>query len=165
MQQFRSLVNITCGSLSRRWLNQRTRRRKVQGSVEGSIQWTMHRVDLVDALYDGPRFFWRDQAHLDMDAPDYQHTVLSLNLAGNLSCQSSVAGIDVARFQRTSKGTKHSTRSRRDDIIDRRSVRFGQRRRIHFVVLCDSTVHTENHRSRFARNIGYTKGALLAFNP
>jgi len=34
----------------------------------------MHRVDPVDALYDGPHFFWRDQAHLDMDSPDYQDT-------------------------------------------------------------------------------------------
>jgi hypothetical protein len=125
----------------------------------------MHRVDLVDALYNRPGFFWRDQAHLDMDTPDYQHTVLSLNLTSNLSCQSPVAGIDVARFQRTSKGTKHSTRGGRDDIIDRRGVRFSQRRWIHLVVLRDSTVHAENHRLRFARNIGYTEGALLAFNP
>jgi hypothetical protein len=125
----------------------------------------MHRIDLVDALYDGPRFFRRDQAHLNMDAPDYQHTVLSLNLTRNLSCQTPVAGIDVARFQRTSEGTKHSTRSGRDDIIDRRSVRFGQRRRIHFVVLRDSTVHAENHRLRFTRNIGYPQGARPAFNP
>src|SRR5580704_11752057 len=113
---------MTHSSLSRRWLDQGTRRRKVQGSVEGSIEWTMHRIDLVDALYDGPRFFWRDQAHLHMDAPDDQHTVLSLNLTRNLSCQTPVAGIDVARFQRTSKGTEHSTRSGRNDIIDRRSV-------------------------------------------
>jgi hypothetical protein len=133
--------------------------------VEGSIQWTMHRVDRVDALDDGPRFFWRDQSHLDMDAPDYQHTVFSLNLTSNLSCQSPVAGIDVARFQRTSKGPKHSTRSGRDDIIDRRSVRFSQRSGIHFVVLRDGTVHTENHRLRFARNIGDTKRAFLPFNP
>ena len=125
----------------------------------------MHRVDLVDALYDRPGFFWRDQAHLDMDAPDYQNTVLSLNLTSNLSCQSPVAGIDVARFQRTSKGPKHSTRSGRDDIIERRSVRFGQCCRIHFVVLRDGTVHTENYGLGLARNIGDTKGSLLAFNP
>jgi hypothetical protein len=125
----------------------------------------MHRVDLVDAPYDGPRFFRRDQAHLDMDTPDDQHTVLGLNLTSNLPCQTPVAGIDVARFQRTSKRTKHSTRSGRDDLIDRRSVRFGQCRRIHFVVLRDSTVHAENHRLRFTRNIGYTQGAPLAFNP
>ena len=47
----------------------------------------MHRVDLVDTLDDGPRFFRRDQAHFNMDAPDYQHIVLSLNLTRNLSCQ------------------------------------------------------------------------------
>jgi hypothetical protein len=65
----------------------------------------MHGVDLVDAIYNGPRFFLRDQAHLDMDPPDDQHAVLSLNLTGNLSRQPPVAGIDLARFQRTSKGT------------------------------------------------------------
>ena len=65
----------------------------------------MHRVDLVDTLYNRPRFFRGDQAHLDMDAPDDQHSVLSFNLTGNLSRQPPVAGIDLARFQRTSKGT------------------------------------------------------------
>ena len=42
----------------------------------------MHRVDLVDTLHNRPRLFWRDQAHLDMDTPDDQHAVLSLNLIG-----------------------------------------------------------------------------------
>ena len=65
----------------------------------------MHRVDLVDTLYNGPRFFRRNQVHFDMDPPDDQHAVLSLNLTGNLSRQPPVAGIDLARFQRTSKGT------------------------------------------------------------
>jgi len=65
----------------------------------------MHGVDLVDAIYNGLCFFRRDQAHLDMDPPDDQHAVLSLNLTGNLSRQPPVAGIDLARFQRTSKGT------------------------------------------------------------
>jgi hypothetical protein len=59
----------------------------------------------VDALYNGPRFFRRDQTHFDMDPPDDQHAVLSFNLTGNLSRQPSVACIDLARFQRTSKGT------------------------------------------------------------
>ena len=65
----------------------------------------MHRVDLVDTLYNGPRLFRRDEAHLDMDPPDDQHAVLGLNLTGNLSRQPAVAGVDLARFQRTSKGT------------------------------------------------------------
>ena len=65
----------------------------------------MHRVDLVDALYNGPRLFRRHQAHLDMDPPDDQHAVLSLHLTRNLSRQPPVAGIDLARFQRASKGT------------------------------------------------------------
>ena len=65
----------------------------------------MHRVDLVDMLYNGPRLFRRDEAHLDMDPPDDQHAVLSFNLTANLSRQPAVARIDLARFQRTSKGT------------------------------------------------------------
>lgn len=65
----------------------------------------MHRVDFVDTLHDVPRCFRRDQAHLDMDLPNDQHAVLSLHLTGNLSRQPPVTGIDVARFQRTSKGT------------------------------------------------------------
>jgi len=73
--------------------------------VEGSIEWTMHGVDLVDAIYNGLCFFRHSQAHLDMDPADDQHAVLGLNLTGNLSGQPPVARIDLARFQRTSKGT------------------------------------------------------------
>ena len=94
----------------------------------------MHRVDLVDALYNRPRFFRRDQAHLDMDPPDDQHPVLSLNLTGNLSRQPPVAGIDLARFQRTSKSSHHSTGGCRNDVINRRSVRLFQFLRINFVM-------------------------------
>ena len=65
----------------------------------------MHRVDFVYTLYNEPHIFRRDQAHLDMDPPDSQHAVLSLNLAGNFSRQPPVARIDLARLQRTSKGT------------------------------------------------------------
>ena len=65
----------------------------------------MHGVGLVDAIYNEPHCFRRDQAHFDMNPPDDQHAVLSFNLTGNLSCQPPVAGIDLARFQRTSKGT------------------------------------------------------------
>jgi hypothetical protein len=72
----------------------------------------MLRVDLVNALYDGPRFFRRDQAHLDMDADD-QPTVLSLNLASNPSYQAPVAGIDVARFQLAPKLPETQTTSLR----------------------------------------------------
>ena len=65
----------------------------------------MHRVDLADMLYNGPHIFKRDQTHLDMDPADDQYAVLSFNLTGNLPRQPPVAGIDLARFQRTSKGT------------------------------------------------------------
>jgi len=65
----------------------------------------MHRVDLVDTLYNGPHFFGRDQTHPDVDPPYDQHAVLSFIVTGNLSRQPAVAGVDLARFQRTSKGT------------------------------------------------------------
>ena len=65
----------------------------------------MHRVDFVGTLYNGPHFVSRGQAHLDMDPSDNQHAIFSFNLPGNLSRQPAVAGIDLARLQRTSTGT------------------------------------------------------------
>jgi len=160
-----ALVRALTDPRLNRWWHQRARRGEPKRFVECSIEWTMHRVDLMDALYNGPGFFRRDEAHLDMDPPDDQHSVLSLNLTGNLSRQPPVAGIDLARFQRTSKSAQHSTRGGGDNIIKRRCVGLGQSCRIHFIVPGDGTVHTENHRLRLAGNIGNAKRTFPTFDP
>ncbi len=71
----------------------------------------MHRVDLVNAFYHRFRFVRCDQKHRYVDAPNHQDAVFAFHLAGDVSRQTPVAGIDLARFQRTSEGSEHSTRS------------------------------------------------------
>jgi hypothetical protein len=50
--------------------------------------------------------------HGHMDAANDKHTFLCFHLSGYIRGQLSVAGIDLARFQRTSKGAQHSTSGR-----------------------------------------------------
>ena len=78
--------------------------------------------------------------HGQVDAPDDQHAILALHLTGDLSRQFPVAGIDVARFQRTSEGPEHSTHGRRDDVVNRGSMGFGEHRRINLVMLRDGAL-------------------------
>jgi hypothetical protein len=85
-----------------------------------------------------------------VNAADDQDTLFGLHLSGYFGGQPSVAGIDLARFQRTSKSAHHSTSGRRNDIVDRRGMRFLQGRRINFVVLSDGSMDTVDHRLGFA---------------
>jgi hypothetical protein len=71
----------------------------------------MHPLDSVSHI------FWRDEAHGDMDASDHQDSFLVFHLAGYVSRQSPVAGINLTRFQRASKRAHHSTGSGRNDIV------------------------------------------------
>src|SRR6516164_9447204 len=59
-----------------------------------------------------PQSIWplrSHQAHTHMDAPDNQNALLCFDFACYLGGQLSVTGIDLARFQRASKSTHHST--------------------------------------------------------
>jgi hypothetical protein len=53
-----------------------------------------------------------------VNAADDKYTFLRLNLSGYLGGQFPVVGIDLARFQRTSKGAHHSTSGRRNDVVN-----------------------------------------------
>ena len=57
------------------------------------------------------------EAHGDVDAADHQDSFLGFNLPGYVSRQSSVAGINLARFQRASKCAQHSTGGDRNDVV------------------------------------------------
>jgi len=57
-----------------------------------------------------------------VDSPDDQHILFRFDFAGNIGGQFSIAGIDVARFQRTSKCTHHSTGGGGNDVVDGRGM-------------------------------------------
>jgi hypothetical protein len=81
-----------------------------------------------------------------MNAPDYKYPFLRFDFALHVGRQPAVTRIDSARFQRTPKGSHHSTRGGGDNIVDCRGMRFCQRRRVNFVVLGDSSVDAKYYR-------------------
>ena len=89
---------------------------------------------------------------LDMDTSDYQDVVLKLYLATHVGCQPPVTCADLARLQRAPEGTDQSTTGRCNDIIKRRSMRFGNIW-LYTIMRGDCTVHAEGDRLRLAGNI------------
>src|SRR5260370_19605838 len=79
--------------------------------------------------------------------------VLGLHFARDFRRQLSIAGIDLARFQRTPKGAQHSTRGGGDDVINGRGVRLPNLGRIDFVVLGNRPMHAVNYRLRLAGQV------------
>ena len=144
--------------------SQLERRSKLDRLVQRPVERAAHCVNAVRPLDGAPALFRRDQAHRHMDAADYKYTFLSFHLSGDFGGQLSVAGIDLARFQRTSKCAHHSTSGRGDDVVDSGSVRLSQGSRIDFVVFRDGPVHTENYRLRFAWQMSNAKRPLTAFD-
>jgi hypothetical protein len=103
----------------RRWRSdQFERRTELDGLVKRPVEWAAHGVNAVRPLDGSPRFFRRHQAHRHVDATDDKYTFFGLYFAGYLGGQFAVAGIDLARFQRTSESPHHSTRGRRNDVVD-----------------------------------------------
>jgi hypothetical protein len=60
----------------------------------------------------------------DMDPLDHQYPAFCFNLAGHVSRQAAVAGIDLARFQRAPERSGQSTAGGRHNIVQRRRVRL-----------------------------------------
>src|SRR5258708_14951279 len=99
-----------------------------------------------------------------MDKADDQHTILSLHLSGYFGGQFSVAGVDLARFQRTSESAHHSTSGSRNNIINGGGVRLLQRSRVNFVVLGDCPMDTVNHRLELTGQMCNAKRSLSAYD-
>ena len=105
-------------SRSGRWRDQFEGRGELQRFVKSSVQRAAHGVYTVYPFYCGLGVFRRHQAHGHVDSPDHQHILLCFDLAGNIGGQLSIAGIDLARFQRTSECTHHSTSGRGNDVVN-----------------------------------------------
>ena len=94
----------------------------------------------MDALDDFSSVRRRPQLVLHVNALDHQHVSFQLNLADHFGRQLVVAGINLARFQRTSKSPGESAAGRGHDVIQSCDVRWKRSRR-NFVVLGDFRVH------------------------
>jgi hypothetical protein len=90
--------------------------------MKSSVEWTAHGVNAVYPFDCSFNVFQRYQAHRHVDSPDDQHILLRFDLSGNIGGQLSITSIDLARFQRTSKGTHHSTSGCGDDVVNGRGM-------------------------------------------
>ena len=92
--------------------------------------------------------FGRGEPHRHVNPPDHEHAVFGFDFARHVRAQLAAARVDLARLQRAAKGAEHSTGRRRHDVVERRGVGLGERRRIDFVVLRDRAMHAEDNRLR-----------------
>jgi len=105
----------------------------------------------------------RDQAHRYVDSANHQNILFRFDLARDIDRQFSVAGINLARLQRTSECTRHSTSGGANDIVDGRGMGLFQLCRVNLVVFRNSSVNAKNYRLGFARQMGYAEWSLLSF--
>jgi hypothetical protein len=66
-----------------------------------------HGIDPVDPVYRLPGVLWSREAHRDVDAANDEDPLLGFHLAGHVGGEAAVAGIDLTRLQRASKGADH----------------------------------------------------------
>ena len=91
--------------------------RHLDGLKERSIHWAVLGVHRMDPLYDLLRLRRCFQVISNMDAPYHEHFPLCFDLASDLSYQTSVARIDLARLQRATEGAGQSTTGGCHDIV------------------------------------------------
>jgi hypothetical protein len=132
--------------------------------VQRPVQRAAYGVKAVRPLDCLPRRFRRFQAHSYVNAANDEYAILSFHLPGYIRGQFSVAGIDLARFQRASKSAHHSTGGRRNDIVNRRRMGLLQLCRVHFVVLGNGPVDTVDYRLGLARQMRDAKRPLPALD-
>jgi hypothetical protein len=99
-----------------------------------------------------------------MDPPDDEYSILSFNLACDISSELAVICVNVARIQRAPKSAEHSTGGRRYHIINRSGVRILELRGIYPVMLGDGSVNAKDNLLRFAGKVRYPQRASLALN-
>ena len=85
--------------------------------MQRAKQRTVHCVVFVHALDPLFDLFWSHEAHGYVDAADDQHSLFRFYFSRYVRRQSPIAGIDLARLQRTSEGAHHSTGGCGDDVI------------------------------------------------
>jgi hypothetical protein len=136
------------------------RRCELNRFVQRPVQRATHCVNAVRTLDCFPCRFGRHQSHGHVDAANDKHAIFRFDLSGDVRGQSSVARIDLTRLQRASKSAHHSTRGRRDDIVNSGGMRLLQLRWVNFVVLGDRSMDTVDHWLGLAWQMRDAPGAL-----
>jgi len=126
------------------------------------VQRASHRVHRVHALNRIARIVGRDQPQDDVNPADDEDTLFRFDFTNDIRAQLAAARFDLARFQRAAKRAEQSTAGRRDDVVERRGVRFGERSGIDLVVFGDGAMHAEGDRLRFA---GQTRDPQRPLHP
>ena len=91
--------------------------RDLDGCFQGPVNRAIPGVHGVHPL-DGLLLAWiRLNPVADVDPPDNEHSVFGLNFTSDFSCELTVAGVNLTRFQRASQCTGESTTRGRNHII------------------------------------------------
>ena len=114
--------------------------------MQAAIYRAFARIKPVHAFHSVAHVIRRAKLEIDMDSPNHQHTVFTFDLSANIGREPAVARIDFARFQRAPEGSNHSACGSRDDVINRRRVRFAECILIDSIVFCDRTMYAELDR-------------------
>jgi hypothetical protein len=105
-------------------------------------------VNTLDSFAD---IFGCPKRELDMNAPEYQYTVVVFNFASSVCRQPPIACIDFARFQRAPEGSQHSACGRSDDVIECGRVGLREFRHVDAIMFRDFVMHAKHHRLFLAR--------------
>lgn len=89
-----------------------------------AVERAIHGVETVHAFDGLALLFRRGEMHGDVDSANHQDSIFLFHFAADVGGEFSVASIDLARFQRTSKRSHHSTGGGGDYVINCRRVRF-----------------------------------------
>jgi hypothetical protein len=85
-------------------------------------------MNAMHALCVRPPFLRDGEAIIDPDPFDHQDALVGFDLADRLDLVALRIDVDLTRFQRAGKGARQSPTGRRDDVVERRCMRWILRR-------------------------------------
>jgi len=92
--------------------------------MQGAEQRAFVREQAVHAFHSFAHLVRCSQREGNVNSPNHQHTLFTLNLAPDIGHEPAVARVNFARFQRAAESSQHSAGGGGNDVVDRGSVRF-----------------------------------------
>jgi len=143
--------------------HQFVRRGDADGGDQGARYGAALDMQVVDAFDNFPLVLAGTQTVVGVNAFQHEHVTVQFNFTGNFRSQVQVAGIDLARFQRTPEGPGQSAARRSYNIVKSGRSRWklvcGN-----FVVFGYRRMHAERHGLLLGRQIRPADRSDLALN-